>query len=152
MIIFVLRHADKKTAPGADDLTSAGRARAQLLARMIGESGLSAAFCSNAKRTQLTLKPLKDLLGAGLKITEVTIDGADQPDKHVDTIVAAINGLGSDVIAAIVSHSNTVPLIIAGLGGGDVGPIEDDEFDKLFVLFDGPGGKTVLKLRYGAAT
>ena len=56
------------------------------------------------------------------------------------------------MVAAIVSHSNTVPLIIAGLGGGDVGPIEDDEFDKLFVLFDGPAGKTVLRLRYGKAT
>jgi phosphohistidine phosphatase SixA len=54
LIVIVLRHADRQPDP-VDDLTPAGRERAELLARMLAESGVTAAFHSGAERARLTL-------------------------------------------------------------------------------------------------
>ena len=61
MIVFALRHADRTPA---DDLSPAGVERSELLARMLGESGVRTAYCSDAIRTQRTVEPLQKLLGA----------------------------------------------------------------------------------------
>jgi broad specificity phosphatase PhoE len=156
MIVFLLRHADKlREPPEVDDLTPAGVERAKLLARMLAESGIRFAFRSDAVRAARTLVPLKEKLGNDLRIQEIPIEspfGPAQVAKHVNQVVAGINALPSDAVAAVVSHSNTVPRIIKDLGGGIMSDIDDDEFDKLFVLFTGPTNKPLLRLRYGAAT
>jgi phosphohistidine phosphatase SixA len=154
MIVFVLRHAEKKLTPeNADDLTPAGVERAELLGRMLAETGVSVAYCSKAVRAQRTLEPLKATLGAALTMNPIAIDGPGQPDKHVDTIVNAVKLLGGDPVVVVVSHSDTVRLIVKALGGGTVEKIEEWEFDKLFVLFIPPTGAPMLvRLRYGAAT
>jgi phosphohistidine phosphatase SixA len=154
MLVFVLRHADKKRIPpNADDLTSAGIERAQLLARMLAESGVSTAYCSSAVRARRTLEPLKAALGAKLTINPVSIDGLGQPGKHVDAIVGAIKLLPAETVVVVVSHSDTVSAIIEGLGGNAVGPIDDHEFDRLFLLVMAAAASPALvRLRYGAAT
>jgi phosphohistidine phosphatase SixA len=153
MIVFVIRHAEKKLQPqDADGLTPAGVKRAELLARMLAESGISVACCSQAQRAQQTLVPLKTALGAKLSINTVAIGGPGQPGKHVNEIVGVVQNQQPDAIVAVVSHSDTVPLILEKLGVGTIKPIKDSEFDRLFVLIDGPTGKTLLQLRYGEAT
>jgi len=152
MIVFLLRHADRRPEP-QDDLAPAGVERARLLARMVGESGVSAGFCSEAVRARRTLEPLKQKLEDGLTITVVRTDGPGGTDAHVQEIVRAVKRLAADAVGIVVSHSNTVGPIIAGLGGGPIAPIGAGEFDKLFVLFIDPAGAaTLLNLRYGAAT
>jgi len=152
MIVFLLRHADRRPEP-QDDLAPAGVERARLLARMVGESGVSVGFCSEAVRARRTLEPLKQRLGDELAITVVRTDGPGGTDAHVHEIVRAVKQLPADAVGIVVSHSNTVGPIIAGLGGGPIAPIGAGEFDKLFVLFIDPAGAaTLLSLRYGAAT
>jgi phosphohistidine phosphatase SixA len=152
MIVFALRHADRKPEP-ADELTPAGVDRATLLARMLAESGVRTAFCSDAKRTQLTVKPLQELPGVDLEIVVVPTNGAGGIDGHVQQIVDKVKALPGDAIAAVVGHSNTVPRIVKGLTGRTIDPIADHEFDKLFVLsIPGGGASTVAPLRYGQAT
>ena len=74
MVIFVLRHADRDTA--ADALSSAGVKRAKALARMLAGSGVTEAYCSDARRTHETRVLLKQLLGDGLTITEFSAGSA----------------------------------------------------------------------------
>ena len=141
MIVFVLRHADRQPAP-KDDLTPAGEKRAELLARMLAESGISTAYHSGAVRALRTLEPLKQKLGNAL-----TVAGIES--ENVQETVDAVKSRPADEIVAVVGHSNTVEPIIKVLGGGFVGPIGPDEFDKLLILFIDPTGKvTLLKLRY----
>ncbi len=149
MIIFVLRHADRSPPP-SDGLSPAGVARARFLARMLSESGVSMAYCSDALRTQETLVPLKEALGdAALTIEKVSAAEPGGPDAHVEAIVAALKQLPDSAIAIVVSHSNTIGSIIKGLGGSSISPIADNEFDKLFVLFGSANApKTLLRLRY----
>jgi phosphohistidine phosphatase SixA len=152
MIVFGLRHADRKPEP-ADELTPAGIDRARLLARMLGESGIRTAFCSDAKRTQLTVKPLQELPGANLEIVVVPTNAAGGIDGHVQQIIDKVKALPGDAIAAVVGHSNTVGPVVKGLSGRTIGPIADHEFDKLFVLsIPAAGASTVAPLRYGQVT
>jgi len=148
MIVFALRHANRTPDP-ADDLSPAGMARAKLLARMLAESGVATAYCSSARRTQRTIAPLKALLGDRLDIVVVATSAAD----HVQQIVDKMKALPDDAVAAVVGHSDTVPLIIKGLTGRTVDDIAAHEFDKLFVLSVFAGGaSTVALTRYGEPT
>jgi 2,3-bisphosphoglycerate-dependent phosphoglycerate mutase len=150
MIVFALRHADRK--PADDDLSPAGVERATLLARMLAESGIRTVYCSDAVRTQLTVAPLKKLLGAKLEVVVVPTTAAGGVAAHVQHIVEAVKALPDDAVAAVVGHSNTVGPVIKGLTGRKIDPIAD-EFDKLFVVsIPAAGASTVAPLRYGQAT
>ncbi|MGZ2452746.1 phosphohistidine phosphatase SixA [Rhizobium ruizarguesonis] len=147
MMIFVLRHADRD--PAADALSPAGIKRALFLAHMLFGSGVSEAYCSDAQRTHETLAPLKQLLGSQLAVTEFSASTPDGPEGHIQAVVAAAAALPATAIAIAVSHSNTVGPIIQGLGGDNIAPIGESEFDRLFVLVDPRNGnKSLLQLRY----
>jgi phosphohistidine phosphatase SixA len=148
MVIFVLRHADRSPTL-SDGLSPAGVKRAQFLSRMLKESGISVAYCSDASRTHETLVLSKQALGGALTVKEVSAAPPGGPDAHVEAVVAALRQLPASTVAAAVSHSNTVGPIIEALGGESIAPILENEFDKLFVLFGTPDGpKTLLRLRY----
>jgi phosphohistidine phosphatase SixA len=152
MIVFALRHADRTPA---GDLSPAGIERAKLLARMLAESGIRTAYCSDAIRTQRTMDPMKALLGSDLEIVVVPTDGAGGIDAHVQEIVAKVKALPGDAVAVVVGHTNTVGPIIEGLTGRQIEPIEENEFDKLFVLSilsTGAGTAMVAPMRYGKAS
>ena len=64
MTVFLVRHAERADAPREDPpLTEAGSARAQLLARMLGKSGIKAIYTSQYLRTKATAEPLAKQLG-----------------------------------------------------------------------------------------
>ena len=131
MIIFILRHADRIQE---DDLSTKGRDRAQLLARMLYGSGVSIAYRSDTMRARQTLEPLKEVLGSKLQVETIGITTPATPSGHVKKIVDAIKALPSDKVVVVVSHSNTVGSIVEGLGGKPGAPIGDNEFDRLFIL------------------
>lgn len=152
MQVILLRHADR-TSDGADALSVQGVERARLLARMLGESGVSAAFCSDAARTMQTMAPLKDKLGTALAVTPIPTSGPGGLGGHIAKTVAAVKSLPPAAIAVVVGHTNTIDKIIAGLGGGAIAAIAETEFDRLFVLSIATSGETsLLKLRYGQPT
>lgn len=148
MIVFLIRHADRKPDP-EDDLTPAGIVRARLLERMLAESGVQAAFCSSAERARKTIQPLKDLVRDRLKIVPVCV----RSTTHVLQIVDGVKALPEDAVVAVVGHSDTVGPIIEGLSGRTIDPIASHEFDKLFVVSITSGGvSTVALTRYGEPT
>ena len=116
---------------------------------MLGETGVSVAFCSDAQRTRETLAPLQQVRGDALAITEVSTEASGGLAEHINEIVAAIESLPADTVVVVVGHSNTVGPIIEGLGGESIALIQETEFDKLFLLCRAAGGeKTLLKMRY----
>ena len=64
MVVFVLRHADRKPNPD-DDLTLAGIERVKLLVRMFTETRVSALFAANGCQRR-TLESSKQRLGNAL--------------------------------------------------------------------------------------
>jgi hypothetical protein len=71
MTIILVRHAEKKIEPENKDpdLSPAGLARAQELVRIFSNTGITAIYATQFKRTQQTVKPLADKLG--LPVTQV---------------------------------------------------------------------------------
>src|ERR1039457_4489310 len=115
--VILVRHAEKAAAPADNPpLTADGRKRAEALATMLGSSGVTSIFVTDYLRTQQTAEPLASLLD----LTPQRIGAKQTPD-----LVAAIRG-HKDGVVLVVGHSNTVPEIIAALGGPAV-TIEDGE-------------------------
>lgn len=150
MMIFALRHADR-VSENIDALSDKGKVRAELLARMLAQSGIRNAYCSDAKRTQDTVAPLEAAPGVQLKVHVVPV-GSSGTNGHVQAIVTALNALPADSTAAVIGHSNTIDLVIKALTNKVIAPIGPNEFDKLFVLSIPAGSPSLKLLRYGAPT
>jgi len=110
-------------------LSAAGKARAQALAAMLKDAGVTAIYTTEFIRTKDTAAPLAQ----ALKVTAEVIPARDQA-----TLIAKIKAHTSGAVL-VVGHSNTVPAIIKALGGMDV-TLADSEYDSLF--FVAPDGTT----------
>ena len=143
--IILVRHAEKIIDPNNPDvdLSPAGQARAQEIVRIFGDSGINAIYATQYKRTQQTVKPLADKLGLPVMV----VNSRNTPD-----LLAQIRAQNSGQTIFIAGHNNTVPEIIAALGGPQYPIIPEPEFDNLFIVTTYRTGKAkVVKLKYGAA-
>jgi phosphohistidine phosphatase SixA len=144
--VIIVRHAEKNIEPNNPDpdLSSAGQARAQEIARMFGDSGVQAIYATQYKRTQQTVAPLANRLGLSVS----SID-AKQSAELTRRILS--NNRGQTVF--IAGHNNTVPEIVNILSGENFPIIPESEYDNMFIVTMYRFGKAkVLKVKYGAAT
>lgn len=143
--VILVRHAEKKIVPPENkdpDLSPAGLARAQELAKMFGSTGIAAIYATQYKRTQQTVKPLADKLG--LPVTQVDA-------KKTPELVKQIRSRNAGQVILIAGHNNTVPEIIAALGGPQLPIIPEAEFDNLYILtVQSDGTAKLLKMKYGS--
>lgn len=134
-VVILIRHADVTPDGGADPpLNAAGTSRAQQLRHVLGDSGVTAIFVSSLQRTRATAQPLADDLGLQAIVQDDTALIAD-----------AIRHLANSETALVVGHSNTVPDVVARLGGPPMTPIAATEFDRFVFL----AGHRLCTLRYG---
>jgi broad specificity phosphatase PhoE len=118
------------------DLSPAGHARAESLARLLKDAKITTIVTSEFKRTRQTAAPLAKALG--IEPTEVS-------SKDVAALVKKITAAKGNVL--VVGHSNSVPDTIAGLGVKETVKIDDQEFDNLFVVVGGTP-PTLVRLHY----
>lgn len=144
--IILVRHAEKKIVPPENkdpDLSAEGEARAQEIARMFGGSGIAAIYATQYKRTQQTVKPLADRLRLPISQMEA---------KKSSDLAEQIRGLPAGQTIFVAGHNNTVPEIIAALGGPSLPIIPETEFDNLYILtIQKDGVVKLVKLKYGSA-
>ncbi|HUS11645.1 MAG TPA: phosphoglycerate mutase family protein [Pyrinomonadaceae bacterium] len=144
--IILVRHAEKQIVPPENkdpDLRPAGVARAQELVRMFGDSGVTAIYATQYKRTRQTVKPLADKLG--MPVTQVEA-------KETAELVKQIRARGSGQMIFIAGHNNSVPEIIAAMGGPKMPIIPETEYDNLYILtIHSDGSAKLLKMKYGSA-
>ena len=143
--VILVRHAEKIIDPNNSDpdLSPAGQARAQEIVRIFGDTGINAIYATQYKRTQQTVKPLADKLG--LPVNQVN-------SKSTADLLAQIRSQNSGQVIFIAGHNNTVPEIIAALGGPTLPTIPETEFDNLYIVTVYRTGKArVVKLKYGSS-
>jgi len=137
--VFVVRHAERADAASPTmmatdpDLSAVGRARADLLARMLRDTKITAIYTTEYKRTQQTAAPLATRLG----LRPVVV-----PSKDMSSLAQKVKSATGSVL--VVGHSNTIPTVIKALGIVDPVTIEDTEFDNLFIVSRG----VLVRLRY----
>ena len=140
-VIYLVRHAEK-TDDGADPaLTTQGAARADLLADLLADSGITHVHSSDFIRTRDTATPLAGRLGLQTLIYD---------PRDLQGMAAYLrNTPGRHLVSG---HSNTTPQLVELLGGNPHAAIDEpSEYDRLYIvtLLPGGGASSVL-LRYGA--
>jgi len=123
-VVVIVRHAEKATNDATDpDLSSAGRARADALARILKDSGLTAIFTTEFKRTQETAAPT----AASAHVTPTVVAA-----KDTAALVAKLHQLNGN--ALVVGHGDTIPNLIKALGINTPVNIPDDDYSELLIV------------------
>ena len=146
-LALLVRHAEKAAEPATDPpLTAAGVARAQALAAALRDAGVTAIITTQLRRTRETAQPLAMARGLTPEVVPIS-RGAIA--AHVETVVAAVRRQAGGVVL-VVGHNNSVPAIIAALGGPRLPDICESVYGNLFVLVTTGGEARLVQSRYGA--
>ena len=121
--IFVVRHAEKADATKDPDLSEAGRARAEALAKALRDANITAIYVTEFKRTQQTAAPLAKALGITVTVL---------PAQDSAALIAKLRALNGN--ALVVGHGDTIPNLIKALGVSEPINIAENDYDNLFVL------------------
>jgi len=123
-VVVIVCHAEKASDGGNDpDLSSAGRARADALAQILKNSGITAIFTSEFKRTQETAAPI----ATSTHLTPTVVAAKDTAG-----LVAKLHQLNGN--ALVVAHGDTIPNIIKALGINIPINIPDEDYSELLIV------------------
>lgn len=135
-VVILVRHAEKGTTPANDPpLTEAGVARAKALVAALANTSVQAVITTELTRTRETARPLAEARG----LTSEAIH-TGPTDAHVKAVADAVRAHAGQTVL-VVGHSNTIPAIIAALGGPKLPDICDSQYSNFFVLILDSGGK-----------
>jgi phosphohistidine phosphatase SixA len=148
--VIIVRHAERAATPPQDPtLTPAGEQRARELARLLRDRRVGAVVTSQFARTRLTAAPTAE--AAGVAVDTVGV-GRDL-QAHVAAVANLVRTRHAGKTVLVVGHSNTVPKIIAALGGPVLGDLCDSAYDNLFTMVIPAGGAPRMDhTHYGAAS
>jgi phosphohistidine phosphatase SixA len=121
--IFIVRHAEKADATKDPDLTEAGRARADSLAKILKDANIAAIYATEFKRTQETAAPLAQALG--IQVTIV-------PSTETTTLAARLKTAPGNIL--VVFHLNLIPDLIKALGIEATIELAENDYDNLFAV------------------
>lgn len=126
--VFVMRHLNTPAGASDPDLLPEGQRRAAALAHWFRRVERPVAiYVSDYRRTRQTAAPL----AAALHLTPVVYNPADTPG-----LIARVRAEHGNVL--VIGHSNTVPDIVAALGGARPAPLGHDDFGDIWrVAADG---------------
>jgi broad specificity phosphatase PhoE len=141
--VVLIRHAERVTGGTDPALSAAGRARARLLARMLGDAFVQGVYVTEFLRSRQTGKPTA--AAAGVNPIEYTATATT-------ALAATIIATHSSGTVVVVAHSNTVDDIAAAFGAPEVGELAETEFDRMFIISRRSCGTTLIRLRYGATS
>lgn len=137
--IILVRHGETESDGTRDPaLSAAGQERAERLAAMLKDAGVTRILSTNYKRTQGTAAPLA--AATGIEV--------ESYDPGAMRALAQTLRIAQGVIV-VVGHSNTTPDFVSALGGDPGSPIPETEYDRLYIVVpSGAAGASTLLLRY----
>jgi broad specificity phosphatase PhoE len=144
--VVVIRHAEKQSVTIPDPpLSTAGQARAELLAKMFGDAvgpgRLDGIYVSDTVRSKSTAEPLASRLGITLTVA---------PNDDSKRLARRVLRENSGKRVMIVGHSNTVPDIVAALADrSDIAKMDDKDYGVMYIVtVPRIGRANVLRLNY----
>jgi Histidine phosphatase superfamily (branch 1) len=152
--IIMVRHAERD--PGTDPpLNAEGQARAQSLAKTLGENGVTAIYTVDYLRNRQTVQPLADKLGLTPAIVDVT-QLADTKTlakvlvnewltKHAGGVVLWVGNVGSPALGTNGSLEDIYRL----LGGTGAAPNRYQDLTMIVVPEQGKGNPRFVRTTYG---
>lgn len=143
VVVYLVRHAER-AEDGTNDppISEEGRARADLLATMLRDAGITHVHTTDYQRTRQTGAPLLSVLGREAEV----YDPGD-----LDALAARLRATPGRHL--VLGHSNTTPDLVTALGGSAGGPIDEMEYDRLYLVVipeAGPVSTTLLRFGTGS--
>ena len=141
--VILVRHAEKveDKAIADPELTEPGRARANLLAKMLGSAGIQAIYTTPYNRTRMTGAPVAK--AAGIEAVEVKTG-----QTYAKDVADLIRQKHRGQTVLVVGHSNSTQQVIQALGISDAPFIPETDYDNFFVVTLVGGEARLLKLKY----
>ena len=133
--VYVIRHLQKATG---DDpaLTAEGAAGAQKLSDLLAKKKVAAIYATETKRAMQTAEPLARRLRLAIQAYD---------PKNPAALAEKVSQLKGAVL--IVGHSNTVPDLVAKVGGKQPAPLSEADYGTLFVVTPGKPEVEQIKLQ-----
>jgi hypothetical protein len=155
--IIMVRHAERD--PGTDPpLNVEGQARAQALAKMLGENGVTAIYTVDYLRNRQTVQPLADKLGLTPAIVDVTqladtktlakVLVTEWLTKHAGGVVLWVGNVGSPALGTNGSLEDIYRL----LGGTGAAPNRYQDLTIIVVPEQGKGNPRFVRTTYGGSS
>jgi broad specificity phosphatase PhoE len=146
-VVIIVRHAEKATTPADDPpLTDAGVARARALASILASANVQAVISTPLVRTRETARPVAE--ERGLAVETVALGPVPE---HAKAVADAVRKHAGQTVL-VVGHSNTVPAIIAALGGPNLPDLCDSQYSGLYTLVIDAKSTRMIQSSYGAAS
>ena len=122
--VYLVRHAER-AEDGTNDppISAEGEARAELVAAMLLDAGLTHIHTTDFRRTRATAAPIARETGIEVEVYEPR-DLAGLAERLKSTPGRHL----------VVGHSNTTPQLVEALGGNPGMPIEEMEYDRAYVV------------------
>jgi phosphohistidine phosphatase SixA len=124
---YVMRHLHKADASADPGLSAEGQRQAQMLVARLAANPPKVIYVTATRRARETAAPI----AARLRLEPRVYD----PRETAGLVSELIKG---ESPALVVGHSNTVPEIVAALGGARPGPIADTDYGTIYRV-SGPG-------------
>jgi broad specificity phosphatase PhoE len=142
--VVLVRHAEPASGVSDDPgLSPTGRKRADDLAIAVRGRAIGAIIVSPLRRTRETARPI----AGALRLTPVVVP-LTSIDAHIQALVEEVRRQAGKAIL-VVGHSNTVPLLIAALGGPHIASLCEETYDRMFVLTTSNGKTSLARSLYG---
>jgi len=138
VVVFLVRHAEKVDDSRDPPLSEAGKARAELLADVLRDAGITVIWSTDFQRTRGTAEPLARRLGIEIR---------SYNPSALELFARQLRALPGRHL--VVGHSNTTPDLARALGGDPRGTIDDAEYDRLYAITLGSASVTTALMRYG---
>lgn len=147
--VIVVRHAEKSTADDSDpSLSEEGKVRAQALVTALEHAHIDSIYATQFRRTRSTAAPLARRFGLETRVVPVSSGDIEQ---HARELAERVRDEHAGETILIVGHSNTVPAIVEALGDSSVAPIDESEYDHLYIVNTQRGRPArIIHSRYGA--
>lgn len=147
-VVIVVRHAEKATEADDSPLNAAGEQRAQALAALAADAGVSAIYTTQFRRNHDTAQPLAQR--TGVAVTEVPVN-LQNPGDYGQRLARDILEKHRGQTVVVVGHGNTVASIVAGLLGR-APQLGDVQYGDLLIVTVPPSSQAgLIRAQYGAA-
>ncbi|MCA1817998.1 MAG: histidine phosphatase family protein [Acidobacteria bacterium] len=146
-VVLIVRHAEKASDAEDSPLSDAGTQRAQALAGVAADAGVSAIYTTQFRRNRDTAQPLA--ARTGVAVTEMPVD-LQNPGDYGQRLARDIIEKHRGQTVAVVAHGNTVVSIVEGLMGQSVALGDVQYGDLLIVTVPPTGAAGLVKAQYGA--
>jgi broad specificity phosphatase PhoE len=146
-VILVVRHAEKASDAEDSPLTDAGVQRAQALAGVAADAGVSAIYITQFKRNRDTAQPLAQRLGVAPMEVPVNLQS---PGDYGQRLAREIVEKHRGQTVLVIGHGNTIASVVEGLTGRNP-QLGDVQYSDLLVVTVPPSGTaSLIRARYGA--